>query len=164
MVPGWKDSPTKIGRSESISDMLPPRYDHNSSNNTITTNTTNVTNHTPDTSMIKTLVKLNAEIVKLQAEAAFVKGDMDEKLLNQREEMQAQIDSVTANIAKAENENNSVKADLTAKDEYMMYIEKSTQTTERDTKEMIENNSRLERELYGITAEYDTYKKSTEAL
>lgn len=109
-------------------------------------------------------MKLNAEIVKLQAEAAFVEADMEERLNSQREDFHVKINKVNADIAKAENENNSVRADTTAKDEYTMYVEKSTQQAERDTKETTEENSRQERELIGITAEYESYKRGAEAL
>jgi len=114
--------------------------------------------------LAKSLAKLNAEIAKLQAEAAYVEAEMEEKLLNQGEEYERQIEEVRASVLKCEEESITVKTDLLAKEEYTNYVQDRTETAEKDLNERKEENVRLENELNNLTLDYRNEKNVTENL
>lgn len=148
--------------------MLPPRNDHNNyhgnGNGSSNGNGNGNNRDTPSSSVVKSLVKLRAEIVKLEAEAAYNEADMEERLLNQRESFQVQIDEVNASIKKADTETASVRADVLAKDEFTVYTEKSTTSAERDIKQMLENNRMEDQVLQEKTRVYEGYKNRADAM
>merc|ERR1712157_348240 len=115
-------------------------------------------------SLAKSLVKLNAEITKLQAGAAFVEAEMDEKLINERETFESKIEEVRMSLAKSEEEILAVKTDILAKEEYEKYVKERIELTEKDTKGKREDNDQLEKEFNELRVECESKKATFEKL
>jgi hypothetical protein len=112
----------------------------------------------------KAVRKLNAEIVKLRAEAAFNIADQEEKYASMLEDYTSEIDQVQASIGEAYENTRNVEHDLRAKGEFCDQVERRISEMEDKIKHTEISSNDIMSELETATQEMTTVIEGAEAL
>ena len=115
-------------------------------------------------STLKSLTKLEAEITKLRAIAAFTKAETEEKLLNHQESMDALISDVRSKLEKSQEETNRVRTEIMAKENFIRYVQVRHEEREEELINVEQQNKELAKEVVLVTNTRDDYRGRTEKL
>lgn len=115
-------------------------------------------------SVSKTIAKLNAEISKLQAIKNFTNAELEESLLQRRQEMFLLLEEEEAKYIKAQKNLQSVREEVRAKEEYISYVQRRNEHKDQELKYVEEEGMDLQRRLDLMSAEYEGKKMKAGVL
>jgi len=106
----------------------------------------------------KSITKLNAEISKLRAIAAFTEAEAEEKLVNQNEQMNKTLNSLREAYEKALVDSRKVTDEIIEKEEFIKNIQLKHEEKEKDLEKTERECDSLGKELDEATKGYENLR------
>lgn len=106
----------------------------------------------------KTITRLNAEISKLRATTIFTKAEVDETIVNQREEMIQNLQDEEQKYRKAQIKLGEVRDEIRVKEDYSAYIQKRIEKKDEELKDFEEDQNILQSKIDEMTNTFEECK------
>ncbi len=108
----------------------------------------------------KTIAKYKAQIVKLKAELAYNRASHEEKVMNQQEEHDDEIEKLDSAIDAEIEKGRRAKEQLNAKNQYIMYKEQKITSCDKELAHFNEVNARLSAEIETLSQQMRNEKNT----